>query len=128
MADWITDKGALIYENSLAREEDLRDFRLEGRAKITFPAGRMLLENAESADLGQKANYVLWCEKDFPADFLLQISFRPVREPGLAMIFFSAAGRSGEDLFSPSLAERTGEYVQYHHGDINAFHLSFFRR
>ena len=62
MADWITDKGTLIYENSLAREEDLRDFRLEGRAKITFPAGRMLLENAESADLGQKANYVLWCE------------------------------------------------------------------
>ena len=44
------------------------------------------------------------------------------------MIFFSAAGRSGEDLFSPSLAERTGEYIQYHHGDINAFHLSFFRR
>lgn len=128
MADWIMDKGALIYENSLAREEDLRDFRLEGRAKITFPAGRMLLENTESADLGQKANYVLWCEKDFPADFLLQISFRPVREPGLAMIFFSAAGRSGEDLFSPSLAERTGEYIQYHHGDINAFHLSFFRR
>ena len=111
MADWITDKGTLIYENPLAREEDLRDFRLEGRAKISFPAGRMLLENAESADLGQKANYVLWCEKDFPA-----------------MIFFSAAGRNGEDLFSPSLAARTGEYVQYHHGDINAFHLSFFRR
>ena len=128
MADWITDKGTLIYENPLAGEEDLRDFRLEGRAKISFPAGRMLLENAESADLGQKANYVLWCEKDFPADFLLQLSFRPVREPGLAMIFFSAAGRNGEDLFSPSLAARTGEYVQYHHGDINAFHLSFFRR
>ena len=128
MADWITDKGTLIYENPLAGEEDLWDFRLEGRAKISFPAGRMLLENAESADLGQKANYVLWCEKDFPADFLLQLSFRPVREPGLAMIFFSAAGRNGEDLFSPSLAARTGEYVQYHHGDINAFHLSFFRR
>ena len=128
MADWMTDKGTLIYENPLAREDDLRDFRLEGRAKITFPAGRMLLENAESADLGQKANYVLWCEKDFPADFLLELSFRPVREPGLAMVFFSAAGRKGEDLFSPSLAQRTGEYVQYHHGDINAFHLSFFRR
>ena len=128
MADWITGKGALIYENPLAGAEDLRDFRLEGRANVSFPAGRMLLENAECADLGQKANYVLWCKKDFPADFLLELSFRPVREPGLAMIFFSAAGRKGEDLFSPSLAARTGEYVQYHHGDINAFHLSFFRR
>lgn len=128
MDSWMADKGELIYENPLARKEDLRDFRLEGQAKISFPAGRMLLENAESAELGQKANYVLWCEKDFPADFLMEISFRPVREPGLAMIFFAAAGQKGEDLFSPSLKERTGEYPQYHHGDINAFHLSFFRR
>lgn len=122
------EKGALIYENRLSCPEDLRDFLLEGKAVMTFPEGRLRLENAESAVLGQKANYVLWCRKEFPADLLLEISFRPVREPGLGMIFFSATGRNGEDLFDPSLAERTGEYPQYHHGDINAFHLSFFRR
>ncbi|MBQ8136919.1 MAG: DUF1961 family protein, partial [Clostridia bacterium] len=59
---------------------------------------------------------------------LLEIDFRPLREPGLAMLFFAASGRDGRDLFDPSLQKRTGEYVQYHHGDINAFHLSFFRR
>lgn len=121
-------KDSLIYENPLSSEEDLRGFRLEGRAGMSFPEGRLRLENAESADLGQKANYVLWCPRPFPADFLMELNFRPIREPGLAMIFFAASGKDGRDLFDPVLAPRTGEYVQYHHGEINAFHLSFFRR
>ena len=121
-------KESLIYENPLSSEEDLRGFRLEGRAGMSFPEGRLRLENAESADLGQKANYVLWCPRPFPADFLMELDFRPIREPGLAMIFFAASGKDGRDLFDPGLAPRTGEYVQYHHGEINAFHLSFFRR
>ena len=120
--------GALIYENPLACPEDLRDFTLEGKALMTFPDGRLQLENAERADIGQKANYVLWCRQVFPADLLLEIDFQPIREPGLAMLFFAADGRDGRDLFDPALAPRTGEYPQYHHGDINAFHLSFFRR
>lgn len=44
------------------------------------------------------------------------------------MIFLAAKGRDGDDLFSPSLMPRAGEYVQYHHGDIDAFHISYFRR
>ena len=120
--------GKLIYGNALSSEEDLKNFALEGKARMSFPEGKLRLENAESAEIGQKANYVLWCRETFPADFLMEISFRPIREPGLAMIFFAAGGRGGEDLFDPGLSVRTGEYVQYHHGDINAFHLSFFRR
>ena len=121
-------RGSLIYQNPLASADDLRDFTLEGSALTGFPNGRLRLENAQSAALGQKANYVLWCNRIFPSDMLLEIDFCPIREPGLAMLFFSACGRDGRDLFDPSLEKRTGEYVQYHHGDINAFHLSFFRR
>ena len=118
----------LIYSNPLACNEDLSAFILEGRAKLSFPDGCLRLENACSATLGQKANYVLWCDRVFPPDLMLKIKFRPVREPGLAMLFFAASGRDGQSLFDPGLARRTGEYPQYHHGDINAFHLSFFRR
>ena len=121
-------RGALIYENPLSSPEAMGEFVLEGKALASFPEGALRLENAESAALGQKANYVLWCRRAFPADLLLEIDFRPVREPGLAMLFFSAGGREGQELFDPALAPRAGEYVQYHHGDINAFHLSFFRR
>lgn len=118
----------LIYENPLSCEEDIRDFVMEGKAIITFPEGKMRMENAMSAVEGQKANYVLWCPVDFPADIKIQWEFTPIREPGLCMTFFAAKGRGGEDLFDPSLAVRTGEYALYHHGDINAFHVSYFRR
>ena len=118
----------LIYDNPLSQEADLKDFRLEGQAVCTFPEGKLRLENALNPEKGQAANYVLWCREEFPADFRLEVSFRPLREPGLAMIFFAARGRNSEDLFDPRLAPRTGEYIQYHHGDIDAFHLSFFRR
>ena len=128
MSDFSTARGALLYENPLSSPESVRDFTLEGSALISFPENCLRLENAESAQLGQKANYVLWCRHSFPADLLLEIDFHPVREPGLAMLFFSASGKNGRSLFDPALSPRTGEYIQYHHGDINAFHLSFFRR
>ena len=46
----------------------------------------------------------------------------------MCILFFAATGRNGEDLFDPALALRSGEYQQYHHGDINALHVSYFRR
>jgi len=121
-------EGRLIYENPLSCEGDIKGFVLEGSAKISFPEGRLRMENALSAQEGQKANYVLWCPEDFPSDVKIEWKFRPLKEPGLAILFFAAKGRQGEDLFDDALAKRTGEYVQYHHGDINAFHVSYFRR
>ena len=121
-------EGKLIYENPLSCEEDIQGFVLEGSANVSFPEGRLRLENALSAAEGQKANYVLWCSEDFPSDVRIEWKFQPIKEPGLAILFFAAKGRNGEDIFDTSLAKRTGEYVQYHHGDINAFHVSYFRR
>ena len=118
----------LIYENPLGCEEDIRGFVLEGSASLSFPEGKLRMENALSAAEGQKANYVLWCPEDFPSDVRIEWKFRPVKEPGLAILFFAAKGREGGDIFDESLSKRTGEYVQYHHGDIDAFHVSYFRR
>ncbi|MBQ9612405.1 MAG: DUF1961 family protein [Lachnospiraceae bacterium] len=118
----------LIYENPLAREEDIKDWILEGSAQISFPGDCMYMENAVDPSAGQKANYVLWCPEVFSENIRIEWEFRPVREPGLAMMFFAAQGRNGENLFDPQLQKRTGEYIQYHHGDINAFHVSYFRR
>ena len=117
-----------IYTNPLKCPEDLRGFRLEGQAEMTFSEEGMVLENRLSPKEGQKANFVLWCDRVFPADIRICWEFRPLREPGLAMLFFAAGGQNGEDVFDPALKPRTGIYDQYHHGDINAFHLSYFRR
>ncbi len=118
----------LIYDNSLASREMVKDFVLEGQARITFDGGVMRMENALSADNGQKANYVYWCPVEFPENVEITWDFRPVKEPGLAIMFFGAKGINGESIFDEKLSTRTGEYVQYHHGDINAFHVSYFRR
>jgi hypothetical protein len=118
----------VIYDNPLASAEDLRSLRMEGNAAVSFPLGRIRLESVRDAEEGQKANFVFWCCENFPSELAIEWDFWPVREPGLAILFFAAKGRGGEDLFDPRLSARTGEYDQYHSGDINAFHVSYFRR
>lgn len=122
------ERKRLLYENPLAEEDDLEGFVLEGKAKIRFEGGAMVLENELPKEQQQKANYVLWCPKNFPSDICIEWEFKPIKEPGLAILFFAAEGRNGEDLFDTALKQRTGEYPLYHHGDINAFHVSYFRR
>ncbi|HET6738635.1 MAG TPA: DUF1961 family protein, partial [Kribbella sp.] len=67
-----------------------------------------------------------WCPEDFPPDITVEWDFWPIREPGLCILFFHARGRGGEDLFD--LQPRTGPYEQYHHGDLDTYHVSYFRR
>jgi len=118
----------LIYENPLATPEDVKNFVLEGSANISFENGKMRMENAISAEAGQKANYVFWCDRVFPDNIKITWKFRPIKEPGLAILFFAAKGIHGESIFDENLTKRTGEYPLYHYGDINAFHVSYFRR
>ena len=120
--------GETVYQNPLATDADVAGFRLEGEASIGFPGGRLRMENLRDPGEGQRSNFVFWCPETFPADVSIVWDFWPVREPGLCILFFAATGGSGEDLFDPSLDERSGEYKQYHHGDINALHVSYFRR
>ena len=118
----------LVYENPLASATDVDGFLMEGSGATTFPMGRLRLENLRDPSEGQKANIVVWCPRDFPADVCVEWDFWPIREPGLCIVFFSAIGRNGNDIFDDSLARRDGIYSQYHSGDIDAYHLSYFRR
>lgn len=117
----------LIYENPLSCESDVKNFVLEGEANISFENGVMRLASKLDPALGQAANYVYWCDADFPSDVMIQWKFKPLAETGLCILFFSALGINGEDIFDKSLRERNGRYDQYHNGDINAFHVSYYR-
>jgi hypothetical protein len=120
--------GNLIYENALSCEEDVAGFRMEGSATVYFGNGKMRMKNMLEEELGQKANFVYWCPEEFPADVAIEWEFTPIEEPGLAILFFSAKGIHGEDLFDEDLQKRDGQYNLYHSGDINAYHVSYFRR
>jgi len=124
----VADEPELLYRNPLAQPEDVAGFRLEGEGTATFPRGRLRLESTRPAADGQAANVVLWCPVELTGDLEISWSFWPVHEPGLCILFFHARGRDGRDLFDPGLADRFGPYEQYHSGDIDAYHLSYFRR
>lgn len=121
-------QGELIYENALSGPGDVAGFVLEGQAKITFPNGRMRMQNVLPASEGQRANFVFWCDQNFPDGIAISWDFWPVSKIGLALMFFSATGKGGESVLDPGLAPRTGEYPQYHHGDINTLHMAYYRR
>jgi hypothetical protein len=118
----------LLYENPLAAPGDTAGFWMEGSGAATFPMGRLRLESTRDPAEGQRANLVYWCPDEFPPDIAVAWDFQPIREPGLAIMFLAARGKGDLDLFNPELAPRTGGYDEYHHGDINAFHISYFRR
>ncbi|MBB6633990.1 DUF1961 family protein [Cohnella thailandensis] len=124
----IPDGWRLIYRNPLSSPSDAEGFRMEGDGAVSFPLGRMRLESLRDPAEGQLANLVFWCPEEFPEELAISWEFLPLREPGLAILFFCARGNGGMDLFDPALARRTGIYDQYHHGDIHAYHLSYFRR
>lgn len=101
---------------------------MEGPGAVSFPRGRLRQESLRPPDDGQAANLVHWCPLDFPDQVAVEWDFWPLVEPGLAMLFFAARGRRGEDLFDPGLAPRAGLYAQYNRGDIDTLHVSYFRR
>lgn len=124
----------VLYENPLTGSGDVAGFRMEGPGTVSFPAGRLRVESAvdpgpdTDREANQRANLVYWCPEVFPDNIEISWEFTPLHEPGLAILFFAAVGRDGLDLFDPALAPRNGPYKQYHHGDIHALHVSYFRR
>jgi hypothetical protein len=117
-----------LYQNSLSSESDVAEWIREGQPTVEFPEAKLQLSNAMDPSLGQAANYLFWAPPVVTGSFRATWKFKPLQEPGLAMFWFCAVGRNGEDLFDPGLAKREGNYRQYHSGDINAYHLSYFRR
>jgi len=117
-----------LYQNPLSSPEDVAEWTLEGNAAITFPRERMRMENIDDPDQVDEPHYVHWCPERFPDEIKIEWDFWPLQEPGLCMIFFAATGLDGEHVLDSDLEERTGIYGQYGNGDINALHLSYFRR
>jgi hypothetical protein len=121
-------EGDVLYENALSQATDVTEWVMEGDGAVSFPRGRMRQETLRPREAGQAGNIVHWCPVTFPDNISISWEFQPLTEPGLAILFFSALGRHGEDILKDALAHRNGPYDQYHHGDLNALHVSYFRR
>jgi hypothetical protein len=118
----------VLYSNALAGPDDVAGWVVEGPLGLGSHNGALELSGIlDDGEFGDHAHWTFWCPEEFPDGIRISWEFLPLAEPGLAMLFFAAAGQGGLDLFSPSLTPRTGYYPEYHSGDIDALHVSYFR-
>jgi hypothetical protein len=95
---------------------------------MAIEAGRLVLESdTQSVKSESKANHlVCWLDREIPADFCLEFSVRPQdRQRGLNIVFFNTRGVGGQSVFDLSLQPRDGTFTQYHSGDLDGYHLSY---
>lgn len=115
-------KGRLLYAKPLAVKEDTTAWRMEGPGQVEFADGWMKMFSAK-----EKGHHVFWCPEEFPGNFIAEWEVQNLHtEAGLCIVFFSAKGLSGEDIFDASLPERNGVFKQYTNGAINNYHISYY--
>lgn len=118
-------KGEPVIEDTFDQPWQER-WVLEGPGILTQEGGRLRLQEPDPGTEG--ANHiVLWNRTRAPRDFIAEWDFTPNEVAGLCIVFFCAHGRNGEDLFDPALAPRDGTFSGYTMGDINCYHISYFR-
>lgn len=122
------DRAHPVYTTGFESAGVLEDWLLEGGKRMALENGCLVLESepGSSKPRTMDNHLVCWLKKEMPADFLLEFKVRPRnRQEGLNIVFFNARGLRGEDIFSPSLKPRSGTFAQYHSGDLNNYHVSY---
>lgn len=117
-----------VYATSFETPAVLKDWALEGGLRMSVAGGNLVLESKPGSVQSEAgANHlVCWLRREIPADFLLEFTVQPEnRKQGLNIVFFSTRGLRGESIFDPSLAPRNGYFSQYHSGDLNGYHISY---
>lgn len=116
-------KGELLYENSLASEDAVKDWVMEGPGVTEFKDEWMHMYAPD-----EKYHHVFWCPQDFPASFIAEWELHNQEtDAGLCIIFFSALGNNGESIFDPSFPERDGTFRGYTKSKhFNNYHISYY--
>lgn len=121
-----TDKdpqaGQLIYYSAMDNEQSVTGWTMEGLAKVAFKDGWLEMHSPNKAE-----HHVFWCSQDFPESFIAEWEVQNLAiDSGLLIVFFSALGVNGQDIFDKSLAARDGTFDQYTLGDIKSYHISYY--
>lgn len=117
------NKGKLIYTNSLSTSESVKNWVLEGPAKIEFHNNWLNIYSPN-----EEGHHVFWCPEDFPGNFIAEWEAQnQAIDAGLCIVFFCAKGRNGESIFDFSMPKRTsGIFTDYTKGAMNDYHISYY--
>jgi len=136
LAGW---RKQLIYEADFTRPLSLvsEDQLFDGEKRLAVPDGAdWVLEGPGSAwtqngrlhikHAGPDDSVVLWSNRTFPGDFLLEFGFVPSDpQRGLTIIFFCATGQDGGSIFAADQPRRDGYFPSYHSGKLRCYHVSY---
>ena len=115
-------KGKLLYENTLSSRDEMKDWKLEGPAIIEYNDDWMHMDSPN-----EEGHHVFWCPEDFPSDFIAEWELQNIEpDAGLCIVFFSALGQNGKDIFDPSIKLRDGVFNNYTKSDIDCYHISYY--
>ena len=118
-----------VYVTTFDDGAVLRDWRLEGGRQMSVAEGKLILESRPHPDASKRSrnHLVCWLVKPVPADFLLEFTVRPQnRKQGLNIVFFNARGVGGHSILdATAVRPRDGTFAQYHSGDLNNYHVSY---
>jgi hypothetical protein len=99
---------------------------LEGPEALTLetrPDG-LHMETPDPEDR-KNGHWVLWLNREFPDDILVEYSFTPEStRQGLNILFFAAHNPEGDSIFDLDLPYRGGNFREYIIGAINSYHIS----
>jgi uncharacterized protein DUF1961 len=110
--------GEVIYENKFDRPLKKDEWVAEGPMKMAVENEKLVVRNSD--------HVTFWLKKKLPRDFVAAWDFQPSQLEGLAIVFVSANGLNGKDLFDPTLKKRSGSFNQYVRGDIRSYHFSYY--
>jgi len=120
-------KGALLYSTKMDTEDSVKGWVVEGPGDFSFEDNKMTMRSLNPNPKTRGEGHVnFWCPKDFPESFVANWEFEQLSPHGLCIIFFSALGAKGEDIFDPSLPKRDGRYPQYTSGAIHNYHITYY--
>ncbi len=134
-------KRTLVYEADFSKplnvvhEDDLfeggkrvrlpegKEWVLEGQGKAWTEEGRLVLQGADEE---WDKHLVLWNTRPFPEDFLLEFGMAPRDSKiGLGILFFATTSRRGGSIFDLALPKREAVFANYHTGELNGYHCSY---
>lgn len=119
-------KGKLLYSTKMDTKESVADWVLEGPGKFSFQDNKMIMSSLKPNPITRGEGHVnFWCPKDFPESFVAQWECQVLSKHGLCIIFFSAMGENGEDIFDSSMPKRDGHYSQYTSGAVKNYHITY---
>lgn len=115
-------KDKLLYESTMKTPESVKGWKMEGPGTVHFRNGWMHMLSPE-----EEMHHVYWSPETFPSSFIAEWEVQNIEtDAGLCIVFFSAKGENGEDIFDQMLPKRNGDFEQYIRGKIVSYHISYY--